>query len=329
MSTGLHSLCPRLLADIGGTFVRFALETAPGVLEKVDVQPCSAFPSLQEAVNDYVSRAGRPVIMHAAFGIATPVTSDRVCMTNQQWQFSIEDLRRALGLQTLIVINDFSALAMSLPHLPSQQLRQVGGAAVVADAPVGLIGPGTGLGVSGLIPGAGAPVPLAGEGGHRAFSPCDQEEDAILAFARKRFGRVSCERLISGAGIELIHQARLSIAGHAPGAMSVVDIIGQALNGQSEDCRATLDRFCAMLGSAAADLALTLGARGGIYIGGGIVPRFGELFVQSPFRARFEEAGRLSAYLAQIPVFVINSPYPGLIGASAALASSLRELNHA
>jgi len=217
MCTGLHSLGPRLLADIGGTFVRFALETAPGVLDKVEVQPCAAFPTLQDAVNHYVESAGQPLVRHAAFGIATAVTTDLVRMTNHPWQFSIDALRQAFGWQTLLVMNDCSALAMSLPHLPRQQLLQVGGSSPQLDAPVALIGPGTGLGVSGLIPAASGMIPLAGEGGHTAYAPCDPEEEAILAFARARFGRVSSERLISGAGIELIHQARQSIAGFPVG----------------------------------------------------------------------------------------------------------------
>lgn len=329
MSIGLHSLYPRLLADIGGTYVRFALETAPEVLEEVDVRACAAFASLQDAVQDYLRQTGARSVEHAAFGIATAVTSDRVRMTNHPWEFSIEALRQALGLHTLLVINDFTALALSLPHLPRHQLRQVGGGTPQADCPVALIGPGTGLGVSGLIPAATGPIPLSGEGGHIAFAPQDEEEEALLSFARARYGHVSAERLLSGAGIELIHQARLALSGQVGEALSAAEITRRAQGGQCVECRATLDRFCGMLGSVAAGLALTLGARGGVYIGGGIVPRLGDDFIRSPFRVRFETAGRLSDYLAQIPVYVIDSPYPGLIGARAALTSFLRESNHA
>jgi glucokinase len=317
------------VADIGGTYIRFALETAPGVLEEIDMRPCAGFSSLHEAVADYLQQTGAHGIEHAAFGVATAVTSDLVCMTNHPWHFSIDGLRRSLGFQTLLVINDFTALALSLPHLPPHQLRQVGGGVAIAGCPRALIGPGTGLGVSGLIPSAQGEIPLSGEGGHIAFAPADDEESAILGFARERFGHVSAERLLSGAGIELIHRARLAVSGLPEDRLSVAEITRRALGGQCVQCRATLDRFCAMLGSAAGGLALTLGARGGVYIGGGIVPRLGDEFSRSPFRARFEDAGRLSDYLVQIPVFVIDSPYPGLIGARAALAAFLRESNHA
>jgi len=329
MSTGLHSLYPRLVGDIGGTYVRFALETAPGVLEEVDVRTCASFASLQEAVEDYLRQSGTHSVKHAAFGIATAVTADWVSMLNHPWQFSIEVLRKALDLQTLLMINDFTALALSLPQLPLHQLRQIGGESARAGSALALIGPGTGLGVSGLIPGPNGLIPLAGEGGHVGFAPWDEEEVSIWRFAHARFGHVSAERLLSGSGLALIHQARLALLGLPDEQLSAAEITRRALGGQCALCLATLHRFCAMLGSAAASLALTLGAWGGVYIGGGIVPRLGDEFARSPFRARFDDAGRLSGYLASIPVFVIDSPYPGLIGARVALDSFLQESNHA
>jgi glucokinase len=329
MSTGLHSLYPRLLADVGGTCVRLALETAPGVLEEVDVRASESFPSLLDAVRDYLGQTGARNVAHAAIGIATAVTGDQVRMTNHSWTFSIAALRQALGLDTLVVINDFTALALSLPHLPAEQLQRVGGGDPHPDAPRALLGPGTGLGVSGLVPGPDGFVALAGEGGHVGFAPADDEEMALWHFAHARHGHVSAERFLSGPGLALIHEARLALAGLPSESLTAADITRRALGGHCEQCSATLDRFCAMLGSVAGALALTLGARGGVYIGGGIVPRLGDDFARSPFRRRFEEAGRLSGYLAAIPVFVIHSPYPGLIGAQAALTASLREPNHA
>jgi len=328
-STRIHHLYPRLVADIGGTNVRFALETAPGVLEEIDVRACETFPTLQDAVEDYLHQTGAQTVAHAAFGIATAVTSDRVRMTNHSWTFSIQALRDALGLQSLVVINDFTALALSLPHLPAHELRRVGGDAALEGGTIALIGPGTGLGVSGLIPSASGYVPLAGEGGHTSFAPCNEEEVAIWRYAQARFGHVSAERFLSGSGLALIHEARLALAGEPAQHLTAADITRRALGGQCPACRASLDCFCGMLGTAAKGLALTLGARGGVYIGGGIIPRLGEEFVRSPFRSRFEDAGRLSGYLESIPVFVIESPYPGLIGATAALADFLRESNHA
>lgn len=325
MSTGLPSLYPRLLADIGGTNLRLALETAPGVLEEIDVYSGDRYGSLAEAVRAYLAAVGAGRVAHAAFGVATAVTGDTVRMTNRAWSFSIDGLRHELGLTTLLVLNDFSTMARALPHLPGHELTQVGGGAPVAGCPLALIGPGTGLGVSALVPAPGGAVALAGEGGHVAFAPVDDEEVGLWQFARREFEHVSAERFLSGPGLALIHRGRLALQGLPPEPLTAAEITRRALGGECGQCRATLDRFCGMLGTAAANLALSLGARGGVYLGGGIVPRLGDEFVRSPFRRRFEAAGRLSGYLAAVPVYVIHSPYPGLIGVEAALADHLRE----
>ncbi|WP_199104232.1 glucokinase [Aquitalea sp. ASV11] len=323
MSTGLPNTWPRLLADIGGTNARFALETAPGVLEDILVLPCASHPTLEAAMRSYLAEVGTRAVAHAAIGIANPVTDDWVQMTNHHWAFSIEATRQALGLTSLIVINDFTALALSLPHLPRQELVQVGGGEAISGSPLALIGPGTGLGVSALLPYPGGYMPLAGEGGHVSFAPFDEREAAIWRYARDRHGHVSAERLLSGPGLVLIYHALAALAGEPGQDLSAADITTRGLSGDCPRCRETLDAFCAMLGTAAANLALTLGARGGVYLGGGIVPRLIDYFKTSPFRPRFEDKGRFSAYLAGIPVFVINSRYPALIGASAALAAHL------
>ncbi len=323
MSTGLPKAWPRLVADIGGTNARFALETAPGVLEDVEVLPCAGFATLEAAMRSYLARVAAHAVSHAAIGIANPVTGDWVQMTNHHWAFSIEATRQALGLASLVVINDFTALALSLPHLPADELVQVGGGEPVAGGPLALIGPGTGLGVSALIPHAGGYTPLSGEGGHVSFAPFDEREAAVWRFARDRFGHVSAERLLSGPGLVLIYQALAALAGEDAADYSAADITERGLAGQCPRCRETLDAFCAMLGTASANLALTLGARGGVYLGGGIVPRLIDYFKTSPFRPRFEDKGRFSAYMAAIPVYVIDSRYPALIGASAALAAHL------
>ncbi|BEV72546.1 glucokinase [Paludibacterium sp. THUN1379] len=329
MSTGHPSLFPRLLADVGGTHARFALETAPGVIEEVDVRASASFPTLLDAVRDYLGQTGARRVAHAAIGIATAVTGDLVRMTNHDWTFSIAGMRRDLSLDSLVVLNDFTALAWSLPFLPAAELQQVGDGKAEPGCAMALIGPGTGLGVSGLIPGPQGPIPLSGEGGHVGFAPEDEEEVELWRFARARYGHVSTERFLSGPGLALIHEARLAMQGLAHDGLSAADITRHALGGQSPQCQASLDRFCAMLGSAAGALALTLGARGGVFIGGGIVPRLGAAFGQSPFRRRFEQAGRFSGYLAAMPTYVIHSQYPGLIGAQAALAAHLRESHHA
>ncbi|WP_028536673.1 glucokinase [Paludibacterium yongneupense] len=322
---------PRLLADIGGTNARFALETSAGVLEKIEVLPGADYPTLEAALRTYLQGAGAGgKVRHAAIGIANPVTGDWVQMTNHHWGFSIEATRLAAGLDTLVVINDFTALALSLPHLPADELRQVGGGSARPNAVMGLIGPGTGLGVSGLIPdGAGAYTALAGEGGHVSFAPFDERELAVWRFARERHEHVSAERLLSGPGLVLIHEALCHLAGEAYMPATAAEVTRRALEGESVRCREAVEVFCAMLGGAAGNLALTLGSVGGVYIGGGIVPRLGELFLSSPFRSRFEDKGRFSGYLAAIPVFLIESRYPALIGAGAALSARLGKVQHA
>jgi glucokinase len=310
----------RLLADVGGTNARFVLETAPLRFEAVAVLACADYPGMQAAMQAYLAgvAARHPgPIRHAAIAIANPVEGDQVSMTNHHWSFSIAAMREQLGLDTLEVVNDFTALAMALPHLGPAERVQVGGGVPQDGRTIGLVGPGTGLGVSGLVPAGGRWVPLASEGGHASYAPGDAFEDEIVRKLRERFGHVSAERLLSGPGIELIYQC---LAGKELGA---AEITRRAQEGSCPDCVRSIDVFCGALGSVAGNVALTLGATGGVYIGGGIVPRLGELFERSPFRARFEAKGRLSAYVARIPTYLIIEQYPAFLGASAILSGRL------
>lgn len=314
---------PRLLGDIGGTNARFGWQAnATTEISHVQVLPCNEHESLLSAVLHYLKQAGLPVPPVAAFGMANPVTSDRVFMTNHDWQFSISELRQVLGLHRLVLLNDFAALALALPFLPSHSLRQVGGGKAVPLAAIGLLGAGTGLGVSGLLPnGTEAWLPLSGEGGHVSLAAQNALEFAVLQYLQQRFGHVSAERVLCGQGLVDVCQALQSIAGLPPG--SQLQTPAEVLKHDQAGSIAaqTVDLFCGFLGSVAGDLALTLGARGGIYIGGGIVPRLAPArFAASPFRARFEAKGRFANYLQAIPVWVIDSPVsPALKGASAAL----------
>jgi glucokinase len=316
----------RLLADIGGTNARFALETAPGRIEAVEVLACADHPTLAAALAVYLgapTRAGYGPIRHAAVAIANPVHGDFVRMTNHHWAFSIADLQAQCGFATLLVVNDFSALAMALPHLAVQDRVQVGGGAAVPGQPLGLLGAGTGLGVSGLIPCAGGWTALQSEGGHASFAPANAREVPVHEFAWREFEHVSAERLISGVGIELLYRALASIEGQPDLGLGAAEITRRALAGECRLCDEVIDVFCGMLGTVAGNLAITLGATGGIYIGGGIVPRLGGRFARSPFRARFEHKGRFSAYLAEVPTYVITAAYPAFLGVSALLAARL------
>jgi glucokinase len=319
---------PRLVADIGGTYARFTLETAPGVFERAATLRCADHADFHAAVSAYLKTLPTDRIAHAAVAIANPVEGDEVRMTNYHWQFSIEAMREKLGFDTLVVVNDFTALAMALPRLGLGDRRQVGGGQARERSVVGILGSGSGLGVSGLIPADDGWIALGTEGGHTSFSPRDERELAILHFAWKTLPHVSFERLLSGPGLELMYRALAERAGtRAASGLSAPEITRRALAGSDAVCVDTLDAFCAMLGTAAANLAVTLGALGGIYIGGGIVPRLGALFDRSRFRQRFEDKGRFSAYLAQIPTWVITAENATFLGVSAILAAQLRNLS--
>jgi glucokinase len=321
---------PRLLADVGGTNARFALELAPGRVELIDVLACDDYPTLAAALAAYlaspaVKAAGLGPIRHAAIAIANPVVDDLVRMTNHHWEFSIEAMRVECGFETLLVVNDFSALARALPHLAPEQKLQVGGGAPRANSPLGLLGAGTGLGVSGLIPAGPGWTALRSEGGHVTFSPANEEEVAILQYAWTEFEHVSAERLLSGAGVELIYRALARREGRAGERLDAPEISRRALAGECALCDRVLEAFCGMLGTVAGNLAVTLGAQGGIYIGGGIVPRLGERFLRSSFRRRFEQKGRFAGYLAQVPTWVITAEYPAFLGVAAILSEKLSD----
>ncbi|MCB1756304.1 MAG: glucokinase [Gammaproteobacteria bacterium] len=307
---------PKLLADIGGTNARFALLLADRSISRQHVLPTSDYPDFVQAVRAYLEWAGQPRIVDAAVAIANPVSGDRLDMTNHDWSFSIEESRRQLGLQRLIFKNDFTALAMSIPSLSLADYYQVGGAKAVEGEQIAVLGPGTGLGVSGLVPADGRWIPLESEGGHVSLSPGNPRECAILEECWQRFGHVSAERLVSGMGLQNLYQVISKLDGKKPAELSPAQITDKALQGSDSCCEEALQTFCGLLGSVAGNLALTLAALGGVYIGGGIVPRLGDYFAASTFRHRFEQKGRFSAYLQAIPVFVIQRDNPALLGIS-------------
>ena len=315
---------PRLMADVGGTYARFALEIAPGEFAHTASLRCADHADFHAAVSAYLGTLPALRIEHAAVAIANPVEGDEVRMTNYHWHFSIEQMRQRLGLQTLVVVNDFTALALALPRLLPSQRRQVGGGMPVARSVVGLIGAGSGLGVSGLVPAGDGWVALGTEGGHTSFSPRDERELDILRYAMAQHPHVSFERLVSGPGLELSYLALLHRAGRPAHALPAPEITRRALEGSDAVCMQALETFCAMLGTAASNLAVSQGATGGVFIGGGIVPRLGLWFDRSPFRARFEDKGRFSPYLRAIPTYVITAEHATLDGAAAVLAAQLR-----
>lgn len=315
---------PRLLADIGAHSARCALELAPGQFEHVVEFDTRGLPSLEVALRTYLDELGKPQVAHAGIAIANPINGDYVRMTNRDWAFSIETLRQSLQFRTLLVVNDFTALAMALPYVGEAGRKQVGEGEAQDNAVIGLLGPGAGLGVSGLIPAEDRWITLGSEGGHASFAPNDARELDVLRYAWQRHEHVSAERLVSASGLELAYEALAARHGKHANSPGFDAIVEQGLSGGDALCRETLECFCGMLGTVAADLALNLGAMGGIYIGGDIVPRLGDFFAQSSFRQRFEAKGRFGSYLARIPTYVISARNPGFLGVSAILAENLR-----
>ncbi len=310
---------PCLVGDVGGTNARFALVDEHQRIYAERTLAGADFAGLRTAIEAYLREVDAPRLSRAAIAVATPVTGDWIQFTNSLWSFSIEATRRELGLEQLRVLNDFTALALALPQLAPEERRVVGGGAPLVNGTIGLIGPGTGLGVSGLVWSGHHWIPLETEGGHVTFSPTNEREWAIGRVLHRRFGHVSPERLLAGPGWVDVYNALAELDGWTPEDLTPTEITRRALAGTCPRCLEVQEFFCGALGTAAGNLAITLGARGGVYIGGGIVPRLGEFFDRSAFRARFEAKGRFSAYLAAIPTWVITAANPALRGVAAAL----------
>lgn len=321
---------PWLVADIGGSNARFAWVDGPGQsVAHVRKLPVAQYDSLRAAAEAYLKElaglgvSARP--KRASLALATAINTDRIELTNSHWTFSRSQLQAELGLDELRLLNDFEALALSLPGLRADQVAAVSGPALTTPrGTLAVIGPGTGLGVGGVIATSGGWVALAGEGGHMTLAPTNDYESELLAAARKEFPHVSAERFLSGVGLPTLHAAVAAVAGQ-PSArrLTAEQIVEGSLSGDAI-CAQTMDQFCAFLGSFAGSVTLALGARGGMYIGGGIVPRLGERFFQSSFRARFEAKGRFAPYLASVPCVLITDTLTALAGAAFALEQSVR-----
>lgn len=329
---------PWLVADIGGTNARFGW-LAPGAERVAHVATLAGtnYSGPAAAARAYLADLAAKLgdafeaPRAAAFAVATAVGSDLVTFTNSGWAFSCQATRRELALDELILLNDFEALALSLPRLKGEQLRPIGRLSYpAASGALAVIGPGTGLGVAGIVPTARGWVAVPGEGGHASLSPADDFESAVLAAVRRHHDHVSAERLLSGIGLPVLHQAVAAVLGQSLGlksgaeVLTAEEIVERGLARQDAACERTLDSFCALLGSFAGNVALLLGARGGVFIGGGIVPRLGERFFESRFRDRFEAKGRFQDYLRAIPTSLITDTLVALTGATVALEQRSR-----
>jgi glucokinase len=303
-----------LLGDIGGTNARFAL-LERGVMQPVEIIPDADHPDFASALIQYLAghRDG-PRVDDAILAVAGPVHANRCALTNGSWIVDGATLCDAFGMAEVRVINDFEAVAWALPHLTPDDLFAIGGGTAAPEAPAAVLGAGTGLGLACLIPGPDRARVFGTEGGHATLASESAREDTIIAALRQRFGHVSRERVLSGGGLENLYGAIRSIDRLSAPDRSAAEITQAAASGTCRASRAALDMFCAMLGSAAGDVALTFGARGGIFIAGGIVPRIIDYLAMSQFRARFEAKGRMQPYLAAIPTNIIMHADPAFVG---------------
>jgi glucokinase len=323
---------PRLVADIGGTNARFAWVDSPGAgpqhVRKLSVP---AYEAPAHAMRAYLAELAQTLgsdyrpPRHAAMAVATAVADDHIAFTNSHWGFSRSALQAEMELQGLQVLNDFEALALALPHLGAAQLRPHG-ALPQAAGTLAVIGPGTGLGVAGVVQTPRGWLALPGEGGHSTLAPGDDFESELLRVVRREFDHVSAERLLSGIGLPVLHRAVAHVLGRPVNApWPAEQVMEQGLARSDEAASRSLDAFCSLLGGFAGSVALVLGARGGVYIGGGIVPRMEERFFASAFRERFEAKGRFRAYLQAIPTALITDTLVALTGAAAAIEQQVGE----
>ena len=322
---------PWVVADIGGTNARFgwiadgsSVVSHVATLRVIDhAGPAAAARAYLTDLQCTLGVTYEPP-RSGAFAVAAASGQDHVALVNSAWAFSCATTQRELGMDELLLLNDFEALALSLPRLGPNQVRAIAAddalrATPAAAGTLAVIGPGTGLGVAGLVPTRSGWVAIPGEGGHATLAAGNDFESDLLAAVRRDHPHVSAERLLSGIGLPVLHRAIAAVHGRPGEILSAERIFEQGLAGRDDLCSLSIDTFCALLGSFAGNVALGLGARGGVYIGGGIVPHLGERFFASQFRERFEAKGRLESYLRPIPTLLITDTLAALSGAALAL----------
>ena len=314
---------PYIVADIGATNARFGLvtginsATADYELCELQLFATATFDCFESCLAAYLACVDSTPPVSACIAIAGFINGDRVQMTNQNWKFSVSDLRQRFGLKRMEVVNDFAALAYSTLYVKAGDLTVIHAGISVPETPRAVIGPGTGLGVAALVPTAVGWRPVAGEGGHAAFAPPKGKGAQILEIIHQDEEHVSAETLLSGAGLVRLHRAMAVVEGRAPASLSPEQITTRGVTGSDSTCRETLELFCHLLGSTAGDVTLIYGATGGVFLGGGILPRIENILLESTFIDGFRSKGLMSDYLANIPIHLMKGNHPALLGAAA------------
>ncbi|MCL5272342.1 MAG: glucokinase [Gammaproteobacteria bacterium] len=313
-----------IVADIGGTFARFSRVDLVNLhMDKIEIYPCAEFSSFESVLLAYQKHHSLEHLKHVAIAIACPVIGDLITMTNCHWQFSIQDIKNKLNLTELKVMNDFTAIAMSLPVLNHHHLIKIGEGQGPSHQVKVVLGAGTGLGVAYLVPSLQSFIAYAGEGGHADWGAKTEQEWFIYNYLRDNYSHVSVERILSGQGLENLYKAIALYKGLVKAPLSAAEIINLAVGQQCLIATAAVEQFFVSLGGYAGDLALTFGAWGGVYIAGGIVPRLISLIKYSKFREQFEAKGRFADFNALIPTYIIAAEQPGILGAAVSLKHSL------
>ncbi|MCW8808973.1 MAG: glucokinase [Rhodanobacter sp.] len=327
---------PTLLADLGGTNVRFALSdptaAKPFQMDSVRRYQVSDFASLTDAIRQYFTDSGLSA-QHALIAAAGRISDgETVQITNNPWAISARNLQAELSMQSVRLVNDFAAQSMAVMLLQPEDLVPVGGLPLPRpgareEQTFVIVGPGTGLGVGGLLLRQGECSVLQTEGGHAGFAAHTPEDIEILHRLNQRYGRVSNERLICGNGLVNLYSVLCEIAGQVPEALKPEDISQRANAGSDPLCVQVVETFAGIFGSVAGDLVMTLGAWDGVYLTGGLVPILLPWMERGRFRERFESKGRFRETMEQVPTQAIMNPEPGLVGAAAlAVVESGRSL---
>lgn len=309
---------PRFVADVGGTNIRLAL-IENGRISKIEKYLCTEFESIHDAINHFQKQTITGSFTAGCIAIACPVNNDIVKMTNHSWVFSKQALKSGLDLEELFVINDFTAVAHSLPTLNHNQVVQIGAGSAKENGNIAVFGPGTGLGVEHLTWTGQGWQTLDGEGGHVDFAPTDETDILVWRYLQQTFGRASAEEVLSGRGIVNIYKALCLHHKEQVSFKQPSQITQAGLANSDAMARLAITQFCRVMGSFAGNLALNLCTTGGVFIGGGVTSKLGEFFLQSDFRQYFEAKGDFAHYVKEIPTYLIKEPDHGLLGALAYL----------
>ncbi len=314
---------PYIVADIGGTNARFGLVTSSSedkqamVIENLQTFPSSDFEGIEQAVSCYQETLNGEKVDGACLAVAGPVTENNIKLTNLNWNFCVSSVCKQLGFTNLQIINDFAAYAYAIQYLDPDHFRVINEGDGVNGCPIGVVGPGTGFGVATLVNHDGRTDVLTSEGGHMSLAANTPLQAAIKEQLSRKYSLVSIERVFSGPGLRHLYHALAAVEGAQARKLSTAEISQCALDNTDEMCQRTLALFCSWLGSVIGDLALVLGARGGIYLGGGILPRIADFLIESEFQKSFKAKDQMSHYLQDIPVKLVTKGNSALLGAAA------------